>query len=319
MTNYSAEISVTAPVGQAIDRAKRILFQPFDLGKWFTIGFCAWLAQLGESGGSFNVGQRFGGHGPSGGTPNFRDFMDQATQFMMQNLYWIIPAVVTLAVLGLAWGLLLAWLSSRGKFMFLYCVALDRAEVQRPWGEFSREGNSLFLFRIVLGLIETCLFLPLLAGIAFIVGRMFYRGEPEPGGIVLAIGLGLTFFALGVCSWLIRKFTLDFVVPIMILRRAECTVAWREFLGLLGANAGHFTLYVLFQIVLSIVIGTVLLAAIIVTCCTAGCLMILPYLGTVLILPVLVFERSYSIYYLAQFGPAYNVFPPATESRGGNL
>ena len=51
MTIYPTEISVTAPVGQALDRVKRMLFQPFDLGKWFVIGFCAWLAGLGESGG----------------------------------------------------------------------------------------------------------------------------------------------------------------------------------------------------------------------------------------------------------------------------
>jgi hypothetical protein len=47
-----------------------------------------------------------------------------------------------------------------------------------------------------------------------------------------------------------------------------------------------------------------------VTCCIAGCLIVLPYLGAVILLPVTVFKRSYSLYYLAQFGPAYNVFPP---------
>jgi len=26
-----------------MDRVKRLLFQPFDLGKWFMIGFGAWL------------------------------------------------------------------------------------------------------------------------------------------------------------------------------------------------------------------------------------------------------------------------------------
>jgi hypothetical protein len=319
MTNHSTEISVTAPVGQAIDRAKRMLFQPFDLGKWFTIGFCAWLAGLGESGGGFNANYRFGGGGPSGGAQDFRDFVDHAVQFVAQNLYWIIPAAVAVAVLGLAWMALLIWLSSRGKFMFLYCVALDRAEVQRPWREFSREGNSLFWFRLVLAWIEMFLFLPLVGGIVFLVGRMFYRGQPEAAGIVLAVGLVFAFLGLAICAGLIHKFTKDFVVPIMGLRRAKCTSAWREFLGLLGANAGHFTLYVLFQIVLSIAIGAVLMAAIIATCCLAGCLMILPYLGTVLVLPVLVFERSYSIYYLAQFGPAYNLFPPATERAVGNL
>ena len=85
----------------------------------------------------------------------------------------------------------------------------------------------------------------------------------------------------------------------------------------LTANAGDFALYVLFQIVLGMAIGSLVLVAIIVTCCIAGCLMLLPYVGTVLLLPVLVFKRSYSTYYLAQFGPAYDVFPPAAPPVRG--
>jgi hypothetical protein len=306
MTVHSTEISVTAPVGQALDRVKRMLFRPFDLSKWFVVGFCAWLATLGESGGSFN-GNFGSGHGgqPGGGGPDFRDFINEAKDFVMQNLYWIIPAVVALLLLGLAFGMLLTWLNSRGKFMFLHCVALDRAEIKRPWREFAREGNSLFWFRFVLGLIEMLLFLPLLAGIFCAIGWMLYRRSAEPGGIVLAILLALTFLLFAVCSGLIRKFTTDFVVPIMFLRRTACTTAWREFLGLLGANAGHFTVYVLFQIVLAMAIGMLVLTAVVVTCCIAGCLMAIPYVGAVVLLPVTVFERSYSICYLAQFGPAY--------------
>ena len=50
--------------------------------------------------------------------------------------------------------------------------------------------------------------------------------------------------------------------------------------------------------------------------------MMVPYLGTVLLLPVLVFQRAYSLHFLAQFGPAYDVFPPAASplfgvERGG--
>lgn len=312
MTMPSTEISVTTPVGQAIDRVKRMLFQPFDIGKWFVIGFCAWLASLGESGAGFHGNFRSGRGSRAGGPRNFRDFIDQSMDYAMQNLHWIIPTVVVVVVLMLAWGILVTWLSSRGKFMFLHCVALDQAEVKRPWREFASEGNSLFWFRFVLGLIAMPLCLPLLAAIGFVVGQMLYRGNAEQGGIVLAAVLGLVLLLFAVCFWLIGKFTRDFVVPIMLLRRTKCTIAWREFLGLLTANAGHFTLYVLFQIVLAIAIGFLLLVVIIVTCCMAGCLMSLPYLGTVVLLPVLVFERSYSIYYLAQFGSSYNVFPAAT-------
>jgi hypothetical protein len=309
MTTHCPEISVTAPVGQAFDRAKRMLFQPFDIGKWFTVGFCAWLAYLGEKGGNFNFNPYSGSGGRPGPGQSPREVIDQAVHFVMQNLYWIIPLAVALFLVSLALGMLLVWLSSRGKFMFLYCVALDRAEVKRPWSEFVREGNSLFWFQFVLGLLQMFLSLPLAVGMLFIVVRMIHRGRADQGGILLAVGLGLALFALVVCYLLIRRFTLDFVVPIMFLRRMPCTVAWREFSGLLGAHAGHFTLYVLFQIVLSLVIGFLVLAAILVTCCTACCLMILPYIGTVVLLPVLVFERSYSLYYLAQYGPAYDVFP----------
>jgi hypothetical protein len=67
----------------------------------------------------------------------------------------------------------------------------------------------------------------------------------------------------------------------------------------------------------SIACGVVVLAAVIATCCIAACLLALPYLGTVLLLPVLVFQRAYSLYYLAQLGPKYDLFqrpapPPAS-------
>jgi hypothetical protein len=53
---------------------------------------------------------------------------------------------------------------------------------------------------------------------------------------------------------------------------------------------------------------------VLVTCCCAGCLLLLPYLGTVLLLPVLVFKRAYPLYFLAQFGPEYDVFPPPSAA-----
>ena len=60
-------IAYVQPTSRAFDGMKRILFQPFDIGKWFVIGFTAWLAGLldhtssssGSSGGS-------GGGGGSG-------------------------------------------------------------------------------------------------------------------------------------------------------------------------------------------------------------------------------------------------------------
>ena len=50
------------------------------------------------------------------------------------------------------------------------------------------------------------------------------------------------------------------------------------------------------------------LTLVVVTCCIAGCLMMIPYIGTVLLLPILVFSRAYSLHFLAQFGPRFDAF-----------
>ena len=46
-------ISVVDPIGQSLKRTSEILFKPFDLRKWFVLGFCAFLAYLGEGGGNW--------------------------------------------------------------------------------------------------------------------------------------------------------------------------------------------------------------------------------------------------------------------------
>ena len=62
------------------------------------------------------------------------------------------PLAAFLLLLGVAVWVLLLWLSSRGRFMFLHCVALDKAEVAIPWRKFEPEANGLFWFRLGLGL-----------------------------------------------------------------------------------------------------------------------------------------------------------------------
>jgi hypothetical protein len=309
VTTRPVEINVVEPISPALERVKRVLFQPFDLGKWFVIGFCAWLACLGEGGGSgFHVPGGGGGHG--GGDENFRHEFEHAKDYVLSNLDWIVPLAAAVVVIGLGFWLLFLWLNSRGKFMFLHCVALDQAEVSKPWSQFAHEGNSLFLFRLGLGLIGWVLTLPLVVVIAVMIFRMVQRGEPDVGGILGAAGLGLVLIAVAMVFAIIHKLTTDFVVPIMFLRRSRCLTAWKELWALLSSQAGQFILYFLFSIVLAMAIGMMVVLIMIATCCCC-CLLLLPYVGTVLLLPVLMFKRCYSLYFLAQFGPEYNVFPPA--------
>jgi hypothetical protein len=92
--------------------------------------------------------------------------------------------------------------------------------------------------------------------------------------------------------------------------------AWREFYALLTHFKGKFTLYILFQIVIALALGTIGMLVTLFTCCFC-CTLCIPFVGTyiatVVLLPLPVFGRSYSLYYLAQYGGAYNVFAPAAE------
>ena len=300
----SANVSVTVPVGQAIERVKLMLFRPFKLDKWFIIGFCAWLAHLGEAGYNFNTG----GSGSHHDGRSVHDAFVHTRAYVMDNLAWIVPLAIALVILGIAVGVVLLWVSSRGKFMFLHCVALDKAEISEPWHKFARQGQSLFLFRLVLGLIGAIPMLPLLVVAVVMVFKMFERGKPDVAGVLAVVGVVVVMVVVGSVLFVIAKLTKDFVVPIMFLRGNRCLEGWSEFQGLISANVANFVLYLLFQIVLAMAIGALVLVVIIVTCCIAGCVLIIPYLGTVLLLPVLMFKRAYSLHYLAQYGRQYDVF-----------
>jgi hypothetical protein len=317
VTTPPREINVVEPVSLALERVKRVLFRPFDLGKWFIIGFCAWLAQLGEGG--FGGNYNFGPHQGTNSGDSFRHSFERARDYVLDNLNWIVPLAAGVVVVFLALWLLFLWLNSRGKFMFLHCAALDKAEVAEPWHKFAAEANSLFLFRLGLGLIAMICTLPLLITAIVIVCKMFLNGQFLLNDILGAVGLGLLFFGVAIVFAVIQKLTLDFVVPIMFLRRQRCLSAWKELGTLISGHVGVFILYFLFQIVLAMAIGVIVFGAVIITCCLAGCLMLLPYLGTVLLLPVLMFKRCYSLYFLAQFGRDYDVFPPEPPWQPGAL
>jgi len=303
MTPLEAKVSVIDPISPAIERVKTILFRPFDLGKWFVIGFCAWLAYLGRGGGGGGGGPNFQHNGEA------RQAIEQARHFIIENLFWIVPVAIFVVALIIVLWLVIAWLSSRGRFMFLHCVANNKAEVTIPWTKFRQHANSLFGFRVVLGLIGFgVVALPIVAAIGLIV-LMVHRGGPLMSiiGIVMVI---LVIFTLSLVFFLIQKFTTDFVVPIMFLRRERCVAAWREFLTILSANKGRFALYILFQIVIALCTSTIVFAAMCLTCCCLACILAIPYIGTVVLLPLLVFGRAYSLYYLRQFGPQFDVFSP---------
>src|SRR5207244_12995791 len=124
-----------------------------------------------------------------------REFQ-HARSYVMDNLNWILPLAIFVGVLIIALTLLLMWLNSRGKFMFLYCVALNRAEVVEPWKRFADLANSLFWFRLVLALVGMVITVPLLVFMALLAIPMFRNDSWNFGGIMILSVLGMTVLSM---------------------------------------------------------------------------------------------------------------------------
>lgn len=312
-TDKAGGVSVMEPIGHAINKTKHILFDPFNLEKWFVIGFCAWLAGLcGEGGGiNFHTGLSSDSSYP---TQNIDRFAMEISNF---PLPWLIPLGVVVVLFALAIAVLAFWLKSRGQFMFLDCIVHNRGAVSAPWTTYKKEGNALFGFKIILWLASFVLtvaaVIPLV--IIFITFAQTDFKVLLVGPMVGASFLLLGLFLLCMVYGLITVLTDDFVVPVMMLRRCGVKAAWKEFFGILSANIGRFILYLLVILVAGIALGILSSMIAVAACCCFFCVswvLVIPiiggYLFTVLTLPLHVWRRSYAVLFLAQFGEAYNVF-----------
>lgn len=290
-----AHISVVEPAGKALGTVRQVLFAPFNLIKWLGLGFTAWLASLTE------------GFAPNFNLPN-NAFASpaghKALAWIQAHLAMVISVGIGMVIIILTVSLVMAWASCRGKFMFLDNVLHNRAEIQAPWRRFRRQGNSLFLFSICFGIAA-------LAVLATLGLLLLFAAWPDIGrhnfGInaLGAILLGVLFFTSYILVLgCLLAFLNDFVIPLMILRSCRVMTAWGLFLALFKAHAGVFVLYLLFRLILMLVISSVAMLV----CCLLCCTVLIPYVGTVILLPVSVFWRSYSAHFLEQFGGAYRLF-----------
>jgi len=301
-------LDVAGPAGRAWDHMSALLFRPFDPVRWLVIGFTAWLAGLGESWGG---GGNFRGNRQDLRNADWASMKWEAQEWLASNWMWLVPLVMIVGLIVAVVWLLLLWLSSRGRFLFLHNVVTGRAEVTLPWVAYATHGNHLFLFRLLLSLAALAALLPLI-GAGLIAGvRWIGSGDGAWLAAVIAILAGLAFLTLTFGFAIVSILTTDFVVPIMARHTTSCRQGWRLFLRSLGRNPGGFVLYLGFKLVLWIAFWIALVIGVVVTCCLLGCLIAIPYLGTVLLLPVLVFFRSYSLHFLAQQGPAWDVLSPA--------
>src|SRR5437870_3539402 len=292
MNGTEPQIEIFKPFGEAFELMKRILFQPFDVKKWFVIGFAAWLASLG--GGALNYQY------------NRREDVQKLNEAISQIPHPILViGVCVLILFVLVLIVVFTWLRARGRFMFIDCVIKNRGAIAEPWRAFQKEGNSYFLFSLAVGLglfaFAVLLGVPLI--LLVVKGRYYFFVHRDQLNIYLILAnAGWAF--LVILLVLIWSLMANFIVPVMYIQRCRASKSFGIVARLVAAQPGEILLYCLFLIVLALATAIV---ACLVTFATS-CIAAIPSIGTVILLPVFVLLRSFSLLFLRQFGSDYDVW-----------
>lgn len=299
------QISFVEPLSRAWERMRRMLFAPFELARWLVLGFSAWLAGLASS----DWGTKLAGNAPDSIDEHklvpFK--FGELTDAITDHLVWL-PLILLAVLVAMAVLIALLWVSSRGKLVFLDNVVHERAAIVEPWKRLGKLGDSLFWWRlgfavIVLGLVLSVLAVILLPAAAASVA------DTLSGLSIAAILLGaLALAVVAVAALLILLLLESFVVPLMYRFDLTATAAWRTLLPWLKRYPGWFLAYAVVLFLAAIAFQVVILVLCLFTCC----IVLLPYVGTVILLPVWVLYRAYSVDFLAQFHPDFDLFEAAT-------
>ena len=292
------KIEILAPFNQAIELTRLILFRPFDITKWLVIAFAAFLSGWFNSGGGGIKPWSFRGWNTSIAQPptfQFQSFnLDHAGLFLLALIAILVVFIFAIVILWL-------WITARGRFIFIDCLVRNRATIAEPWREFHREGNRFFFFLIVV-MVASIAIVALLAGLVFgcvLLWRNYHISNTPALFVLVPIAVfGWVAFAVVV------NLIIHFMPPVMYARRCSAGEAARGILQLVLDEPAPFILFILFMIALWI--GWIMVGCL-VTCLTC-CLASLPYIGTVIVLPIPVFFRSFSLLFLRQFGPDWDVW-----------
>ncbi|HEY2405339.1 MAG TPA: hypothetical protein VGI10_05025 [Polyangiaceae bacterium] len=302
-------VALTDSLSKAAELTKRSLFTRSDFGKWLNLGFVVFLAQLAEGGYSFNIpNPNLSGKPSTLGKTSLADLLKEASAWLDSNMSLVLTIAVPVVLFVVALLVIFVWLSSYGKVILVESIVWDRHAVSEPWQRLRPLASSLFKFRLALGSLAAVL------GIGVVVTAFWLAYPDLAGGVfkeraLLATGIVAGYaLCLGLPLALIGWLLDDFVVPIMYLDNARVGAAWRTFRAeIWPGNAGALVLYYLTLIPLAFGTGVVIFIVTLVTCCVAG----LPYVSSVVFLPIFVFRRAYSLHVLQGLGK--RVFPEPAQ------
>ncbi|MFB6083545.1 MAG: hypothetical protein ABEJ94_04800 [Halorientalis sp.] len=227
-------------VGDAID-ATRAFLVPVDRSRWLRLAVVAFFVAGGFGVNGFaNAGTSVSSSG--GGVSE----LPEPIAGDVLTVLALIAAVVA------AFAVVLGIVGSVMEFVFVASLRNETVRVRRYGRRYLGAGLRLFAFRLGLFLLAAGLILGvvLVAGPA---GPVLTWSEAQLlSALLLAVPLIAVLFPLAA---LIDGFTVDFVVPVVVLQDRSILGGWRRFWPTLRANLRQYAAYVLVAFLLNLVVG----------------------------------------------------------------
>jgi len=113
---------------------------------------------------------------------------------------------------------------------------------------------------------------------------------------------------------------LEFLLcQLMYKHRVSVTRVWSKFMLMAVNYMSSFFVYGLFVFVLGIAVAIAVILFAVMTCCIGFLLIMIPFVGAVILLPVSYTFRAFSIEYLAMFGNQFNLFEKKIDDSGDGI
>ena len=194
--------------------------------------------------------------------------------------------------------------------MFLDNVVRNRAEVKEVWRKFKHLANNLLIFKIVLMLISFVLFLVIVFIGTLIAWADISAKNFGQNAIIAIVTVVFLVIVMVVAFTIINVLTKDFWVPIMYRRNIKILEAIKIFKSEIAP--GHIFDIIKFFL-MKILLGFAIITISTICCCCTCCIAAIPYIGTVILLPLVMFNRCYSLFFLEQFGDDWTFFECSKE------
>lgn len=327
----TSRIPPSAAIGAAMVHTKKVLFQPFNALKWLKFGIVAFLINI------------FGQGTWLGFTPPIPGFMIEENgqpppvalwaNWCKEHIGLIIGIAVAFSIIITIIWTILIYFSSRFSFVYMDGVINNDMRIKEYYKANRATGWSYFMWR--LGFIGVALPVILIAltPLAFSIFLMAQQ-KWVIGLILLFIGF-IVFSGTILLLNIIDMFTIDFALPIMSLLKIGSLRAWGVLWTLIKNDKKTFIFYILLRWVLGIaaalllamtvswliyfilaiprfiiifitlLAGKILLIWLLMVMVILVMMLITGIVWNIIISPIAVFFRSYSLIVLEGFGDEF--------------